>query len=223
MKSSPILFKAPMVRALLAGSKVQTRRPVNRVRGLGAVTEFQRSDTRGYDWTMRDPRLCWNDLRHDDLLARCPYGGPGDQLWVKETFRIAGGREFKLAGYDTSHAQYRADRDDGHIDKYESPLHMTRELSRITLTLASVRVEQVQAISEADALAEGINRIRIGDGYDDRYSGTACTWADAIEQHPDVQLTAADAFRELWVSINGPGSWIANPWVWVLEFQRVRP
>ena len=86
MKS--ILFNDEMVRALLDGRKTQLRFPITRVKGIygGFVTDFQASDTPGYDFIMRDKRKCWNDLRKNDLLQRCPFGQIGVRLWVRETF-----------------------------------------------------------------------------------------------------------------------------------------
>jgi hypothetical protein len=75
-----------MVLGNRAGRKTQTRRVVNRIRGIGHVSSFMPSDTPGYDWMMRDRRMLWNYLRHADVLSRCPYGQPGDILQVRETF-----------------------------------------------------------------------------------------------------------------------------------------
>ncbi|MBS0424575.1 MAG: hypothetical protein JSR71_09190 [Proteobacteria bacterium] len=85
-KERPILFSAPMVRAILDGRKTQTRRIINRVNGIGLITEFQRSDTPGYDWSMCDKRIHWHELTNAELLERCLYGKPGDRLWVRESF-----------------------------------------------------------------------------------------------------------------------------------------
>ena len=88
MTERPIIFSGEMVRAILDGRKTKTRRPITHVKKIlgGAVTEFQESDTPGYDFIMRDKRKCWNDLRKEDLLRRCPFGQVGDRLWVRETF-----------------------------------------------------------------------------------------------------------------------------------------
>ena len=88
MTERPIIFSGEMVRAILDGRKTKTRRPITHVKKIlgGAVTEFQESDTPGYDFIMRDKRKCWNDLRKEDLLRRCPFGQVGDRLWVREAF-----------------------------------------------------------------------------------------------------------------------------------------
>src|SRR6185312_1413488 len=103
MSEKPILFSAEMVRAILSGSKSQTRRVINRVNGIGPVTEFQRSDTPGYDFIMRDREMRWNDLRAADAVKRSPKGQRGDRLWVQESYRIEG------AGTSGNRCRYLAD------------------------------------------------------------------------------------------------------------------
>ena len=82
MKERGILFSAPMVRANRAGRKTQTRR-------LVSLREFGPSTTSGYDWTFRDKRALWNDISPARLMEMCPYGVPGDRLWVRETWTSA--------------------------------------------------------------------------------------------------------------------------------------
>ena len=184
MKERPILFSAPMVRAILSGSKSQTRRIVK----------------------ARD--LEWMDvhqgLREPDNAERCPHGQPGDRLWVRETWHDASSSLHSCA-------LYRADGIDLHWDKWTPSIHMPRWASRITLEITSVRVERLQEISIEDAKAEGAW------GPDDSivqkvtdYFGT-----DIFSANP------RKAFQMLWESINGPDSWAANPWVWVIEFRRL--
>ena len=118
----------------------------------------------------------------------CPYGRPGERLWVKETFAIADSPK--------RHVEYAAD---GRLAmlKYSPSIHMPRWASRITLEITGVRVERLQGISNEDAVSEGI--------------GTPT----------DIRYAALDGFKPLWKSINGPGSWDLNPWVWVIEFRRL--
>lgn len=209
-KSQQILFKGPMVRALLNGNKTQTRRVVDRVTGLGQVTCFEGSETTGYDFALRDRRDMWNEFREDDLLKLCPYGVPGDELWVRETWA-------PVSPFDPSPetgAFYRADYlDDPHgPDGEKSPegryrtwcpsIHMPRWASRITLEVTGVRVERLNDISEADAIAEGCD-------------------VDLLARPELTGTVAKICFRHLWESINGPDSWDANPWVWVVEFKQV--
>ena len=165
------------------------------------------------DWVILD-----EDGDPTDSALRCPYGAPGDALWVRETWAPLGDILTEVIGRPRV---FRADadlvRDDSgdrvgwwlgetFLEGSERPfrwrpsLHMPRWASRITLDVVSVRVERLQAISEADAEAEGVS-------------------ADL-----ESRTLARDAFRELWDSINGkrPGcSWDDDPWVWVVEFRRI--
>lgn len=214
MKARPILFSGPMVRALLEGRKTQTRRAV-------------KPQPQGHHW-MRVPGYqfhvklltgadsCWARFAHSipqnpewdwDKDARCPYGKPGDLLWVRETWAPAtNGRG----------ALFRADAES--LIRWRPSIHMPRWASRLTLRITDVRVQRLQDmegqapyLGESDALAEGVNRISHGDG---NYYFSA--FRD--EPHPKNWGDPTDAFREMWESINGPGSWDENPWVWALSF-----
>ena len=209
-KSRPILFSGPMVRAILSGNKTQTRRVINRVNGLGSVTCFGGSETDGYDFALRDRRDMWNEFREDELLNLCPYGVPGDELWVRETWRplceFDPSPETGAAYWADSHAGLERRNGDA---KWRPSIHMPRWASRITLTVKAVRVERLQDISEADAIAEGVELTQQSQGL--------------YYKHPsDQRMTAVAslAFQWLWESINGPDSRDANPWVWVLDFER---
>lgn len=183
IKERPILFSAPMVRAILAGTKTQTRRVIKPHPQM--VTDHRMAPWEG------DPAVLM------ELLAstgrRCPYGQPGDRLWVREAWADCD----KLV-------RYYADEDVHPLRRKRPSIHMPRWASRITLEVTGVRVERLQDISEADALAEGVN------------------------VHPDHHgkprtsiYSPVQAYRDLWESINGPGSWDANPWVWVVAFERI--
>ena len=180
-KEHPILFSAPMVRALLNGSKTQTRRVVKPTP----------------EWIGQSGVLSYRGrvgLPH----ALSPYGQPGDRLWVRETWMDLRGVEGALGG-----AMYRAtfgNAPEG--GKWRPSIHMPRWASRITLEITSVRVERLQDISEADALEEGIT-------YND------------LPNNGLAPRRARTWYCSLWEQINGPGSWDANPWVWVIEFKRV--
>lgn len=218
-KERPILFSAPMVRAILEGRKTQTRRVVK------PQPEFR--DVQGMfgSWTFKGGLLYPN--AKSDVLALCPYGQHGDRLWVRETFfRVPHPADCGLAresiphSWDAACAEagriiYRADRgSDIAIDgmQWKPSIHMPRRASRITLEVTSVRVERLHAISEADAVDEGIQR-----GLDGYWNGAP----HVVKGTPRAMLSPIDAFRDLWTSINGAGSWDANPWVWVVEFKRV--
>jgi hypothetical protein len=179
MKERPILFSAPMVRGILAGTKVQTRRVV-KPQAMGQ----------------------WGPV------VPCPYGQPGDRLWVREAWDFipegdpgtpscAGIRYWADAGYELRTPPSNYNPMLYGKERVRPSIHMPRWASRITLEVTGVRVERLQDISEADARAEGISR------------------ADCPDWH------ATTDYRALWESIHGPGSWAANPWVWVVEFKRV--
>ena len=193
MKERPILFSAPMVQAILDGRKTQTRRVVK-----PQPTEF----VGGPGVTLQDgspaPLIPLDDsVEPYGREIACPYGKPGDRLWVRETWHDASSSLHSCA-------LYRADGIDLHWDKWTPSIHMPRWASRITLEITSVRVERLQEISEADAQAEGWTR------------------RPEVSTDPQVHKEAArDWFMGLWESINGPGSWDTNPWVWVIEFRRL--
>jgi hypothetical protein len=222
MKESPILFSGQMVQAILDGRKTQTRRAVTSVRGFGQVTEFQRSDTKGYDWTFRNSRMLWNDLQHNEMMAACPYGVVGDRLWVRETWAFEKNAigavcdedgPFVYAADGSAALQHRLE------DKWTPSIHMPRYASRIDLEVIAVRVERLQDISEADALAEGIAKPL----------GSQFFYAESRPKHLFDRgsalpgMTPQGAYRNLWEHLNGARSWDANPWVWVIEFQRMKP
>lgn len=179
MKERPILFSAPMVRAILAGTKTQTRRVVK-----------------------PQPAGPWAAPGK----TACPYGLPGDRLWVKETIRKTG--EYP-GGYSTS--EYVADGTPTVADAWPwqrrtlVSIHCPRGLSRITLEVTGVRVERLQDISHADADAEG------------------CRGRRSADPALGFTITPRERFNALWEQINGAASWAANPWVWVVEFKRVQP
>jgi hypothetical protein len=210
-----------MVRAILTGTKTQTRRIITSVAGMGQVREVQRSETRGYDMTFRDRRGMWNDLLFTELERRSPYGAPGERLWVREAWHSCphcpqhqplGHMTYRAGGWRTGTA--RSDDDARPLPPkcaahgYKPSIHMKRQASRITLEVTGVRVERVQDISEADAKAEGV---------------------DATNGHPvrgavfGCGPTYREGFAQIWHDINGAESWAANPYVWVVEFRRVKP
>lgn len=233
MKERPILFSAPMVRAILEGRKTVTRRAVKGIAldwlaGASFTPEYVASPANGL----------------------CPYGQPGDRLWVREAWRPAAWRDEGYIAVDyraspeenrtpwldvpediwaemwprlTDEAQSALDAGRGSIrregdgfrwDRGDSPcrwrpsIHMPRWASRITLEIADVYVERLQDISEADAIAEGIQQCEGGA-------------MDYLANDYAQGYSPVASFRSLWESINGAGSWDANPWVWVVEFKRV--
>jgi hypothetical protein len=200
MKARPILFSTPMVQALLAGQKTQTRRIVKPQPSVGDcwrrwVVESTHKPHEGCASWAKDHRA---GPMPEALHARCPYGKLGDVLWVKERL-IAG-------PYETS-GRYFSDglqACDGWPWKRKSlpSIHMPRGLSRLTLEIAGVRVERLHDISREDAAAEGVPHTRW------QANGLVYGRIGPIQQE----------YGRLWESINGKDSWAANPWVWVLEF-----
>ena len=207
MKERPILFSAPMVRAILAGTKTQTRRAMRDQ--PCELLDFNRGGlsirVRGAVYQAFSPTL---------PPVRCPYGQPGDRLWVRETFAKIDGQTQPWIETDYRATYSHGDRlgDTLGVKKRWTPaIHMPRAASRITLEVAGVRVERLQDISEADAQAEGCTMNHNG------YFWGGPHAVSGLKQ----MATASSAYRDLWESINGPGSWGANPWVWVVEFKAV--
>ena len=200
LKERPILMSAPMVRACLDGSKTQTRRIIK-------LAEFGPSETRGYTWTFRDRRGLWNDYRAADFMAECcPYGQPGDRLWVRETWK-------RHPEYPDA-ALYRATWGNAETgDRWRPSIHMPRWASRLSLEVTGIRVERLQDISEADAIAEGTRCWICGGPVDGSCDNDCACFHTRREAIP--------SYRVLWESINGPGSWAANPYVWSISFRRV--
>lgn len=222
VKERPILFSGPMVRAILEGRKTQTRRMLKELPYPFCEPEFLEGNK--ISW-MDDVRAGEDARDPDALLApgwfiengedctmvRCPYGQPGDLLWVRETWGVRAIKD-QTPGHDDAYPEYwyRAT-DSGQVEGPWYPsIHMRRDASRITLEVVKVRVERLQDISEEDAKSEGV-ALDNGHNY--------CTVG-----HPTwCHNRAKDCFEEVWRDINGPESWKANPWVWVVEFRRVKP
>ena len=235
MTERPILFSAPMVRAILEGRKVQTRRPVKPQPGDAQWIE----ECAGGGWMVVEdgqPTCAsgvWDTReRAYQRHISFPYT-PGMRLWVRETHwmdrRDPTMVAMDLDGYVVARSGYETGQacDVAQLSKHEfwrkrPSIHMPRWASRILLEVTAVRVERLQDISEADAIAEGVERVVIGEGWR-RY----CDY-EIVGVPPCI--TARESFGALWEQINGPGSWGtnprswgANPWVWVVEFRRVEP
>lgn len=205
MKDRPILFSAPMVRALLAGNKTQTRRTLKLRPGFDLE---QRDDGQWWPWA-EHPERC------DDVWMDCPYGQPGDRLWVREAWRVIDVADCFAPREITAAHRIWFEADGQHkppAGRYRPGMFMPRWASRITLEVSGVRVERLQDISEADAQAEGTTPIP------DPWDHVRLACADIGCSGPQPHRLG---FRELWRDINGPDSWDPNPWVWVVEFKRV--
>ena len=221
-----------MVRAILDGRKTQTRRIVK-------LRDFRADHTPGYDWCFRGRFGCWSSWKHSEFVARhCRYGQPGDRLWARESFKaeqisLEKTREGGLPPLDEHRfratIEYAASPGevltrDVHLEhwrlwledgrkRWKPSIHMPRWASRITLELTSVRVERLQEISEEDAKAEGAERASEPSDKPVYDSGGSCVYCPVQSYRT--------GFPQLWESINGPGSWDANPWVWLLTFRRL--
>lgn len=168
--------------------------PMVRALRDGSKTQTRRI-VKGLDVRAGMPEPEWRSL-----ISCCPYGQSGDRLWVREAWRT-------LDAHDhipprEMDASYRLwfEADTPHqpgFGKYRPGMFMPRWASRITLEIVSVRVELLQDISRGDAMGEGCPFPNMAQGDDPRQ------W-----------------YADLWEQINGPGSWAANPWVWVIEFKR---
>lgn len=201
MKERPILFSAPMVRAILEGRKTQARRAL-KIQPIHCTELPFILFPQSKDEAIEQTGFIWPNAK-EQILSLCPYGQPGDRLWVRETFRIIGeGPDDKLSMFRRDDVQYFADSDERYIGPYHPSIHMPRWASRINLEITGVRVERLNEISEADAEREGAVPILVPP------DGGSC---------PHIE-----GFRSLWESINGAGSWMANPRVWVVEFKQIK-
>lgn len=194
-KERPILFSGAMVRALLAGTKTQTRRVLK-----PAPQMVTHNTITTWDGT---PAALQHQL--DRMGKGCTYGQPGDKLWVREAW--AETRPLGIPWPATMTVYREGDNRTDYGGPWKPSIHMKRSASRITLEITSVRVERLQDISDADCVAEGCGALA---------SAIGCPMTSA----PGETIPRA-MYRALWESINGPGSWDANPWVWVVEFRRL--
>lgn len=243
IKERPILFSAPMVRAILEGRKTVTRRALKVQPHIDTSGNFCVGKSNyGQD-------LNGKPMTRHFVKSHCPYGQPGERLWLRESFWHAGEwvptypEDDGGAWAGTRRVHYRADSPPPNEPNHHYPnglsngtysaaapakiwrarpsIHMPRWASRILLEITDVRVERLregegETAFESRYIAEGIHRIHHGDGeyYYHPFSS---------EPGPGNWIDPYDAWRELWVPINGAESWNANPWVWVVEFKQVMP
>lgn len=212
MKERPILFTPANALKCHDGTKTQTRRILKHQPGKFVHIEYDERKGWQYWWDVGTSGM--PDVSQEYAPLKCPYGHPGDRLWVREAFALW--RE----GFDRrGHVIYRADMKDKAGEDFSRPdlmglskwypsIHMKRIYCRTVLEITEIRVQRLQEISEEDAKAEGA------------YPPPAGTDDDGA--HFDSG-TCRDGFIDLWRSINGPGSWAANPWVWCVSFKRVQP
>lgn len=216
MKERPMLFNGDMVRAILSGRKTQTRRPMKYIPGLGQPDEW-------CSMLKKDPADFFSIA--GDYRRFCPFGVPGDRIWVRESmdsdgddwwFPAAGRGEFEFP-LDGAGNDYRSDvllwmkkqRDAGRISV--PSIHMPRWACRIVLEITDVRVQRVQEITNKEAYDEGIQAPQVPITEPDGFQHQAHGWEGIY------------SFRQLWNSIYGNTdfAWDKNPWVWALTFKRV--
>ena len=241
MIARPILFSGPMIRALLDGKKTQTRRTVN-PQPFATVNQNCVTGEWAQIWYTEDHRRD-PTVEHIKPL-KCPYGKPGDLLWVREsivqsTWSSGPDQQGEYQEGWGSGAKYKADGAKPGRDNYGNnfssrpSIHMPRWASRLTLEITGVRVERLKDICETDAIAEGCYFTDYGRRCFHQGQGDITTCPGKPEHHPQREGwmwaptrssdeclgSARNAYGNLWESINGPGSWDANPWVWCLSFK----
>ncbi len=229
-KERPILFSGPMVRAILEGRKTQTRRVVKLKEGEwtdGNRIAYDRVDRRG---------TSWNETK------LCPYGVPSDRLWVRESYAFAdwydGHAPCEVPRTDIhdpygdgsirQRVWYQADEQQwnpSYRGKWRPSIHMPRWASRITLEVKAVRVERLQQISAADAMAEGCSVVGSVEARNVALPREQfqMLW-DSINTRPKLPDNKSGKRHERvkkWLDKHPDCSWNANPWVWVVEFERV--
>lgn len=219
VKERPILFSTEMVQAILGGRKTQTRR---------VIKPQPSPDPARIEFYGR--KMGWLPTSNSGKVGifepfdgyKCPYGQPGDLLYVREAFcRFSHGDPTAEGGIRTNQVAYRAD-DPYMDDSWKPSIHMPKDIARIWLKVEDIRVERVKDISIDDVWAEGV-QIPTNNGkpvisLTDKYTiatyleGTVSEWEqdDFIKAH----------FAKLWDSINADRgySWESNPWVWVVQF-----
>lgn len=230
MKERPILFNGAMVRALLDGSKTQTRRAFNtRMIDLMYIAGHAGEVSYFVEKGFMEP----NDASY--VLDFCPFGQIGDRLWVRETFQptFSDGREHgeNTPDWETGEGysvKYPAtdeiiewiDGDDKITSRCKPGMHMPRWASRIQLEITDVRVERLKSITNEDSICEGAKFTDFGkDRYGEQCDGWRCDRAPRSAS--DALGSARSAYANIWESINGAGSWNTNPWVWCISFKQV--
>ncbi len=229
IKERPILFSAPMVRAILDGRKTQTRRVAkpqpNPEHWQNIVCDWYEPIVVRHG--MQEPGAPVYGFASEDEGWKCKYGAPGDRLWVRETWlelrhghwHDTGPRDALITRYGSPRRNaiaYKAEctSDDSNrcrielgYTKWKPSIFMPRWASRITLEITGVRVERLQDISESDATAEGVGAVSMAD------APRQAVWSHRQD------------FAQLWDTINGKPEyrWKDNPWVWALTFKRLEP
>lgn len=236
MKERGMIFNGEMVRAILDGRKTQTRREVKLNLDIACLATT-------YDWAASLAANHYQGLTEEQIQQKaeslrgvihpvilgngqmvsiiCPHGKPGDRIWVRETW----------ARYNidqNSHdIAYRATTPEDWPEegRWRPSIHMPRWASRILLEITNVRVERLNAISEEDAQREGVHtevwdQTVVARNYAARDEFFQF-WSEDMPHYVEMNQLYRSSFRSLWESIYGAENWLANPWVWVIEFKRV--
>lgn len=218
-----------MVRAILEGRKTQTRR----VSGLEIINkEPHRYEFKSISEFEGVPHAVFHDhISGAQVLVKLKHGKPSDQLWVRETWMptfsdgpagrqpfidFRAGPEIKFPSYGfvpKGKSDMIYSMCGNH--KWRPSIFMPRWASRITLEITSIRAERLREISKSDAEAEGIRKFDLNES-----CGTRALYGVAADEH-EFGSTAKEGYEILWESINGPGSWDENPFVWVIEFRKL--
>ncbi|QKJ87603.1 hypothetical protein PMPD1_2663 [Paramixta manurensis] len=220
MKERPILFSDQRVRALLIGQQTQTRR-IMKSQAFGPGQD-NHEGCYVVD-VLSNHQQGRNMMSMADLSYQCPFGQPGDQLWVRETWRgpiippehVNEYQHSPAAFRQAQYCQYRADNNefsrsqDGDYDSFgwQTGIHMPRWASRINLLITDVRAERIQDISDDDVLAEGVQ--------------TDSHFLNNFFTLNSESIAPKEAYKKAWEKQYGGTSWEVNPWVWVIEFRRV--
>lgn len=240
MKERGMIFNAEMVRAILDGRKTQTRRimKVQPSEGFAPINMALETDYEAHWYTpgVVDKDGYLQPAKHDVFGVAsdeegyaCPFGAVGDHIWVREAFQGPLVSEELLEEYraypekfeNPEYCEYPADGgprpeycdlDDNLRHGWRPSIHMPRWASRITLEITGVRVERLQNISDEDVDAEGFAGDYPTSALPALFPGEPSDWS---------HLSMRDCYGVLWKSIYGEESWQANPWVWVITFQRV--
>ena len=209
-KERPIVFSGEMVKAILAGEKTQTRRivkPQPLEAGFGISAEVHPYCT-GTAWPLAyyERRAgVWNSSK--PLI--CPFGQAGNVLWVREVTFSDGAELYYLADGDCCTQIPECQCWDVGKPKIKPSIFMLKKFCRIRLKITNIRIERLQDISEDDAKAEGVTPFEGDCGYPDSFGCECC-------------YTATMMFENVWQRINGKKyPWEANPWVWVIEFEKI--
>lgn len=204
MKYIPILFSTPMVRAIISGLKNQTRRVIKIQPTDEWMENTRQFSPNGYMYDEKGKQLFWlsnpNQGKNEEI--KCPYGKPGDILWVRETWQHS---EFGFL--------YRAEDDYSKGFKWKPSIFMPKKACRTFLKIKNIRVERLQDITEQDAINEGIERVNDNEFL--AYRSYVLPKERCLGVFPIV------SFQTLWQKINGVSSWVKNPWVWVIDFERI--